>query len=55
MQALRFFTDHLTNDKYYGPKYEGQNFSRASNQMVLLQRLFSKEATLANFNLPTLV
>jgi len=25
MQALRFLTDHLENDIYYGAKYEGQN------------------------------
>ncbi|MBL0182829.1 MAG: aminoglycoside phosphotransferase family protein [Chitinophagaceae bacterium] len=39
MQALRFLTDHLNNDKYYGAKYEGHNFSRAGNQATLLQRL----------------
>ncbi len=55
MQALRFLTDHLNDDKYYGAKYEGQNFARASNQMILLQRLLAKEATLSKFNLPTLV
>lgn len=43
MQALRFITDHLNNDVYYGAKYEGQNFVRAGNQMVLLQRLIEKE------------
>ena len=26
MQAMRFLTDHLNNDIYYGAKYEGQNF-----------------------------
>jgi len=39
MQALRFLTDHLNNDKYYGAKYEGHNFIRAGNQVTLLQRL----------------
>jgi hypothetical protein len=43
MQALRFLTDHLNNDVYYGAKYEGQNFVRANNQFVLLQRLTEKE------------
>ena len=38
MQALRFLTDHLNNDAYYGAKYEDHNFVRASNQAVLLQR-----------------
>jgi thiamine kinase-like enzyme len=38
MQALRFLTDHLNNDSYYGAKYEGQNFVRAVNQIELLKR-----------------
>lgn len=38
MQALRFITDHLNNDSYYGAKYEGQNFVRAINQIELLKR-----------------
>jgi Ser/Thr protein kinase RdoA (MazF antagonist) len=46
MQALRFITDHLNNDVYYGAKYEGQNFVRAGNQLVLLQRLIEKEKAL---------
>lgn len=43
MQALRFLTDHLNNDVYYGAKYEGHNLLRAQNQAVLLQKLFEKE------------
>ena len=43
MQALRFLTDHLHNDIYYGAKYENHNLLRASNQAVLLQRLTEKE------------
>ncbi len=39
MQAIRFLTDHLNNDIYYGAKYEGHNFVRACNQITLLQRL----------------
>jgi len=39
MQALRFLTDHINDDKYYGAKYEGHNFIRAGNQVTLLQRL----------------
>lgn len=46
MQALRFLTDHLNNDIYYGAKYDGQNFVRAGNQMALLQRLIEKEEAL---------
>ena len=39
MQALRFLTDHLNNDTYYGAKYEGHNLVRAGNQMILFKRL----------------
>ncbi len=39
MQAIRFLTDHINNDAYYGAKYEGHNFVRAGNQITLLQRL----------------
>ena len=39
MQALRFLTDHINNDRYYGARYEGHNFNRAANQIVLLERL----------------
>ena len=48
MQALRFLTDHLNNDIYYGARYEGHNFIRANNQLVLLQRLSEKEKELSN-------
>ena len=47
MQALRFITDHLNNDVYYGAKYPGHNFIRAGNQVMLLQRLIEKEGLLA--------
>ena len=49
MQALRFITDHINDDKYYGAKYEGQNLVRATNQMVLLQRYLEKEKDLGNY------
>ncbi len=39
MQALRFLTDHLNDDVYYGAKYQGHNFIRAGNQINLLQKL----------------
>ncbi len=48
MQALRFLTDHINNDIYYGAKYSGHNFVRAGNQLVLLNKLIEKEATLIN-------
>jgi thiamine kinase-like enzyme len=46
MQAIRFLTDHLNNDIYYGARYEGQNFVRAGNQITLLKRLMEKEQSL---------
>lgn len=39
MQAIRFLTDYINDDCYYGAKYEGHNFVRAGNQITLLQRL----------------
>ncbi len=39
MQALRFMTDYLLNDTYYRISYPEQNFDRAKNQLVLLNRL----------------
>jgi len=50
MQALRFVTDHLNNDIYYGAKYEGQNLIRANNQAVLLDRLMERENILKNIS-----
>ncbi|MBN8862187.1 MAG: aminoglycoside phosphotransferase family protein [Sphingobacteriales bacterium] len=46
MQALRFLTDHLNKDVYYGASYPGHNFYRARNQFALLQRLVEKESGL---------
>lgn len=42
MQAVRFLCDYFNNDIYYGAKYEGHNFVRAGNQIVLLQRYQDK-------------
>ncbi len=39
MQALRFLTDHINQDVYYGAKYPDHNLVRAGNQAVLLQKL----------------
>ena len=36
MQALRFMTDYLLDDHYYGASYPGQNRDRSMNQIVLL-------------------
>jgi Ser/Thr protein kinase RdoA (MazF antagonist) len=38
IQALRFLTDYLNNDTYYGASYEKHNYSRAINQITLLKR-----------------
>lgn len=46
MQAMRFLTDYINNDKYYSSKYEGHNFTRAKNQSVLLQLLIDNESKL---------
>lgn len=43
MQAMRFLTDYLNNDIYYGAKYETHNLVRANNQIELLKALIKKE------------
>jgi Ser/Thr protein kinase RdoA (MazF antagonist) len=35
MQAIRFLTDFLNNDLYYGARYPGHNLARAKNQFKL--------------------
>src|SRR5688572_19632996 len=50
MQALRFLTDYINNDIYYGSRYPGHNFVRANNQMVLLQHLLEKEKIFSRIN-----
>jgi Ser/Thr protein kinase RdoA (MazF antagonist) len=47
MQGIRFLTDYLNNDLYYGARYVGHNLNRAKNQFVLLERLLKKEKILA--------
>lgn len=46
MQALRFLTDYINNDRYYGAKYEEHNFVRGKNQIILLEKLLEKESHL---------
>ena len=48
MQAIRFVTDYLDNDVYYGEKYPGHNLVRGGNQLVLLKRLLEKEDILTD-------
>ena len=50
MQALRFITDYLNNDIYYGAKYEDHNYVRGCNQLRLLQCLLEKESVLKNIH-----
>lgn len=49
MQALRFLTDYLDGDTYYRTDYAEQNFDRARNQFVLLQKLESFLSERINF------
>ncbi len=46
MQAVRFLTDHICDDDYYGAQYAGHNYNRAKNQTILLQKLMEKEEVL---------
>jgi Ser/Thr protein kinase RdoA (MazF antagonist) len=41
MQAMRFLTDYINDDVYYGSKYEGHNYVRAGNQLALLEKMKS--------------
>jgi Ser/Thr protein kinase RdoA (MazF antagonist) len=43
MQAIRFLTDFLNNDIYYGTKYPGHNLVRAKNQFDLLEKYIDSE------------
>jgi Ser/Thr protein kinase RdoA (MazF antagonist) len=43
MQCIRFLTDYLNNDAYYGARYEKHNLVRAGNQLTLLERITEKE------------
>lgn len=44
--GVRFLTDYFNNDIYFKTHFEDENFIRARNQFVLLQRLEEKEAEL---------
>ena len=48
MQAIRFLTDYLYNDIYYGSRYPGHNLTRAKNQLKLLAEY---EKATVQFNL----
>jgi Ser/Thr protein kinase RdoA (MazF antagonist) len=51
MQALRFLTDYLYEDVYYGRKYENHNYVRALNQSTLLRQFQDKAVKLKNITL----
>lgn len=46
MQALRFLTDFINDDVYYGAKYQLHNYNRARNQIKLLEDYCSKKELL---------
>ena len=46
MQAIRFLSDYLIGDTYYGARYADHNLQRARNQIRLLQELEAKEPEL---------
>jgi aminoglycoside phosphotransferase (APT) family kinase protein len=46
MQAIRFLTDYINDDIYYGSKYEEHNLIRCNNQLELLKQLIAKEDAL---------
>jgi Ser/Thr protein kinase RdoA (MazF antagonist) len=48
MQAVRFLTDYINDDVYYGAKYPEHNLMRSKNQLTLLNRLLEKETSLIN-------
>lgn len=50
MQAIRFLTDYLQNDRYYSEKYPDHNLHRAANQLILLHRYYQKKETLQQFS-----
>lgn len=41
MQALRFITDFINDDIYYGISYEMNNYNRTKNQLRLLKEFYS--------------
>jgi len=46
MQSLRFLTDYLSEDVYYGRKYEDHNYVRSLNQATLLRQYHEKSILL---------
>ena len=48
MQALRFITDYLNNDIYYSADYPAHNYTRAANQVILLQKFIALKDRIEN-------
>lgn len=46
VQAIRFLSDYLNNDKYYAIHYPEQNLNRTVNQLNLLEELLRAETSL---------
>ena len=40
-QAIRYLTDYLEGDAYYGERYPGHNLVRTRNQLTLAQSMES--------------
>ena len=46
MLGVRFLTDYLNGDTYFGVKYQTHNLDRAINQLTIYQSLQQQEAQL---------
>ncbi len=46
MMGVRFLTDYLNGDVYYKVSFENENWVRARNQLILLEELNKKRASL---------
>ena len=46
--GMRFLTDYLEDDVYFGSKYEDNNLNRAINQLTYLNKLIEKESAMYN-------
>ena len=46
MLGVRFLTDYLNGDVYFGIKYENHNLDRAINQLTIYQSLLQQETRL---------
>lgn len=49
MQGMRFLTDHLGGDSYFGAGHPGHNLERAKNQFQLYRSLVSQRDALARY------